>query len=152
MHITQWGEYGVHCAVCVARAHAAGRQSIGAAEIAEAQQINIEYAQQILQRLRRGGVIESIRGPRGGYRLSRSANSISLLEILKAAEGETFAVICEHKPLSAVRCDADVPCYLRDLWFELRQNVDSFLEKYTLDELLERASPALDLPVQIGSR
>src|SRR5690606_3493579 len=69
MRITQWGEFGVHCTVYIAERHRAGAATVTAAEIADAQGIDPQYTQQILQRLRRKGLITSVRGPQGGYRL-----------------------------------------------------------------------------------
>lgn len=158
MRITQWGEYGIHCAVFLAERQRAGQLAVGAQEIADAQQIAVDYAQQILQRLRRGGVIESMRGPKGGYRLARAPEELSLFDILGAAEGSTFEVICETKPLNSDRCSDDGNCHLRPIWFDLRDHVNQFLQDRTLAALLESQQEALcmrsqrDKPVQIGTR
>lgn len=135
MRITQWGEFGVHFCIYLARRERASAEPTGASEIAAHQKIAPEYAQQILQRLRKGGLIASVRGPLGGYRLARPAGEITLLDILIAAEGESFEVICETKPLDSVRCAEGQPCALRPLWYELRACVDSFLSSYTLERL-----------------
>ena len=104
MRITQWGEYGVHFAVFLARRSSEGVPIVGAAEIAESQGVELQYAQQILQRLRKGEIIESVRGPQGGYRLKRSADTISLLDILIATEGESLQIFCDARPLDADTC------------------------------------------------
>lgn len=138
MHITQWGEYGVHCATFIAQQQRNGAETVRASQIAEAQQIPLDYAQQILQRLRKNSIVKSVRGPQGGYLLSRPAQEITLRDILIAAEGDTFEVICEYKPLSSDRCSpgAAEQCNLRPLWFGLRQHVDEFLMRFTLEDLL----------------
>lgn len=150
MRITQWGEYGVHCSLYIALRQREGHSTVSASEIAESQGIALQYTQQILQRLRKGGIIQSTRGPAGGYSLMRPAEETTILNILDAAEGETFRVICENKPLSPTRCHNEVPCYLRDLWYSLREHVDSFLMKHTLSELLERHLAENKL-VQLGN-
>lgn len=149
MRITQWGEYGVHCLVFIAERHRAGQATVSASEIAAAQDIDPLYAQQILQRLRRTGLIASVRGKQGGYKLGRLEEEITLGDILVAAEGETFTVICDAKPLSSSRCGDDSDCGLRGIWHDLRDHVDQFLSMHTLAELVERAEkrPAL---VSIG--
>ena len=150
MHITQWGEYGIHCAVYIAHRHVQGVHTVGAAEIAQAQGIALQYAQQILLRLRRGGVIDSVRGPQGGYRLAKAAKEISLYDILLATEGDTFEIICDNKPINLERCCSGNHCELRTLWRDLREHVDSFFSRYNLAELAERFYKVQDLPVQIG--
>ena len=116
--------------------------AVGAAEIAEAQSIPLQYTQQILHRLRKGGVIKSIRGPHGGFCLARPAGNINLKEILHAAEGDTFEVICETDPVRPNaehphRCSSDYNCSLRHVWYNLKTAVNQFLEAYTLERLLQ---------------
>ena len=131
MRITKWGEYGILC--CVYLAQKGPDACVGASEIAEHQSIPLQYTQQILQRLRKGGVIVSVRGPGGGYKIGRAPDRISLKEILDAAEGFTFQVICESK---SITCDS-AECLLKDTWYELRDAVDRVLESKTLAALVK---------------
>ena len=160
MRITQWGEYGVHFSTYLAKREREGATSVGAAEIARNQGVDLQYEQQIFQRLRRGGIVDSIRGPSGGYRLCRSPLEISLLDILVATEGDTFELICESRPLDEQRCHVGHACGLRSLWSELKEHVDIFLKKFTLEELSHMSgyvfastSPHVEdeLPIQIGA-
>lgn len=141
MRITQWGEYGVHFSAMLARAAQDGRAVLGAAEVAREQGIDVQYAQQIFQRLRKGGVVESVRGPQGGYRLARPAEQITLRDILIAAEGDTFEVICEVKPLGDARCCPSGNCALRPIWYDLKQHIDQFFDRYTLNQLTSGPNP-----------
>ncbi|MFN8388708.1 MAG: Rrf2 family transcriptional regulator [Bdellovibrionota bacterium] len=159
MRITQWGEYGVLFSAYIARCAANGAKMVGAAEIASAQGVDLQYAQQILQRLRRGGIIDSVRGPAGGYHLCRNANELTLLDILVAAEGDTFEVICDTKPIGAERCMPGNECGLRTIWFDLRDHVNSFLMRYTLEDLAKLPNGTFcgaqehdDAPIKIGGR
>jgi len=147
MRVTQWGEFGIHCAAYLAERAKHGDLRVSAPEIAESQGIALQYAQQILQRLRKGAVVESERGPRGGYRLARPADEISLFDILKAAEGSTFEVMCESKPLDEQRCSESTICNLRVFWHEFRESVDSFLRARTLASLLEADSSSSIVPM-----
>lgn len=154
MRITQWGEYGVHCSTYLGRRHREGAASVPAAEIAAAQNIPLDYAQQILQRLRKGAIVESVRGPLGGYKLARPPSAITLHDILVAAEGDTFEVICDSKPIDHERCSGGAPCNLRPIWFALKEHMNSFLIGITLESLMINridafAEPA---PVQISRR
>ena len=143
MRITQWGEYGVLIAVYLAcKQTTAGRDDtiIAAAEIAEAQGIALQYAQQILLRLRDGEIVESVRGPHGGYRLTKPPGEISLLEVLLAAEGASFEVICDTKPIRLPQCIKGNSCFLQEVWRGLKDNMDAYLKKYTLARLASEAS------------
>jgi Rrf2 family transcriptional regulator, iron-sulfur cluster assembly transcription factor len=135
MRITQWGEYGVLCSTFLADKEQSENGTVGAMEIAKAHGIALEYAQQILQRLRRGGIIKSVRGPQGGYKLARGAREITLREVLLAAEGDTFEVICDTKPLHLPCCKEESDCGLRELWQGLKKEVDKYLNSYTLADL-----------------
>jgi Rrf2 family iron-sulfur cluster assembly transcriptional regulator len=114
-----------------------GRVPVGAERIAQAQGIDLHYAQQILQRLRKNGIVRSIRGPQGGYRLSRPAQEISLLDILVAAEGSSLEIICDSRSIGHDRCNNRAQCALSALWSELRDHIDSFLENKTLGDFAE---------------
>ncbi|MBX7143442.1 MAG: Rrf2 family transcriptional regulator [Oligoflexia bacterium] len=136
MHITQWGEYGIHCSAFIAQRRKAGQETVRATEIAEAQKIPVDYAQQILQRLRKNGIVHSVRGPQGGYKLGKEPQEINLYDILVASEGDTFEVICDHKPLSLECCNPSTNCNLRPIWYGLRQQVNEYLSRFTLEMLL----------------
>jgi len=111
--------------------------AVGAAEIAENQGIPTQYAQQILHRLRKGGVIKSVRGPKGGFLLARPANEISLHQILLSAEGQTFELICENDPVHEQACVHADSCGLRNIWEELQGTINSFLSSRSLASVLE---------------
>ena len=135
MRITQWGEFGVHCAAFLAERATHELATASATEIASAQGIDLQYAQQILQRLRRGGIVESVRGHQGGYKLSRDPKDITLRQLLHAAEGQTFEVMCDHKPFKE-RCEPGAQCKLRLVWRDLKEHIDSFLDARNLAGLL----------------
>ena len=150
MRITQWGEYGTLCALHIARLSRDGKSPVGASDIAEALSIATDYTQQVLQRLRKGNIVESIRGPNGGYCLAKPEEEITLKNILIAAEGETFEIICDTKPISQERCATSVPCNLRDIWQDLKTHIDTYLDSKTLADLIYE-SDTKGLPVQIGT-
>lgn len=129
MRVTKWGEYGILCSLYLARKQHEG--PVGASEIADAQQIPLQYAQQILQRLRKGEIIKSARGPKGGYALTRSPELTTLKDILYAAEGDTFEVLCESQPIYNELCDSR-NCGLKTVWVDLKRAVDDLLAQRTL--------------------
>lgn len=141
MRVTKWGECGVLCSLHLAKQF--GQSAIGAQEIAESQGLDLQYTQQVLQRLRKGGVVESERGPRGGYRLAKSPERVSLKDILYAAEGDTFQIICDHAPIhpnpeNSSMCATKENCGLHGVWQDLRTAIDSLLERRTLADLMSQ--------------
>lgn len=146
MRITQWGELGIQFSSYICQRESAGENTVAASEIAQALDLDIQYVHQILHKLRKGGILESVRGPSGGFRLAKSAEQISLLDLLIAAEGETFEVICETKPLHA-NCgkltEQGQNCSLMNIWYDLKKHVDSFLSSYSLKDLSAMPFPSL---------
>lgn len=154
MRVTKWGECGILCSLYLAKNFGAG--ATGALEIAESQGLDVQYTQQILQRLRKGGVIESERGPRGGYKLARPPQDITLKHILYAAEGDTFQIICDYAPIhpdaeNSSHCSTKENCGLHGVWQDLRTAIDKLLDERTLQDLLQTTPPSSGL-VQIVKR
>lgn len=140
MRVTKWGECGILCALHLAQRYSAA--PTGAAEIAASQGLDLQYTQQVLQRLRKGGIIESARGPHGGYSLVRPPTEITLREILYAAEGDTFEIICDYAPIhpdasTPSHCADKTTCGLHAVWQDLRKAIDSVLEARTLADVMK---------------
>jgi Rrf2 family protein len=136
MRVTKWGEYGILCSLCLAEKHGQ-KAAVGAAEIAEARRIPIQYTQQILHRLRKGGIVKSTRGPHGGFKLSKSPAETTLRDILCAAEGDTFEIICESRSSGANACSRRSFCGLKFVWQDLRSAINQVLEERTLATILK---------------
>jgi Rrf2 family iron-sulfur cluster assembly transcriptional regulator len=153
MRVTKWGECGILCSLYLAERY--GAPPVGAAEIAETQGLDLPYTQQILQKLRKGEVIESARGPKGGYTLQRKPDDITLKDILYAVEGDTFQIICDHHPLHPdamhpTLCATRESCGLHGVWQDLRAAIDKLLEERTLADLLKKNGLPNSL-VQLGA-
>jgi Rrf2 family iron-sulfur cluster assembly transcriptional regulator len=147
IHVTMWSEYGIHC--CIYLAEIYPHQS-SAARIAESLGIEVAYTHQILHKLRQAQIVESTRGPRGGYGLARDALSISIFDILMAVEGDSFQLICESRPIGE-HCGASSGCGLHQIWYELRGTIEAFLRKHTIDSLRGR-DPLIGTLVNLPSR
>ena len=93
MRITTWAEYGVICALHLARR--TGDGPVTGRDVAARERLPGDYVEQILLRLRRAGIVQSTRGAKGGYALARPATEISVREIITAAELVTFDLHCE---------------------------------------------------------
>jgi len=134
MRITTWAEYGVICALHLARRTAQG--PVTGREIAAREKLPADYVEQILLRLRRAGVIASTRGARGGYTLARPADQISIRAVIHASELETFDLHCVSHPVETDRCSASHNCSIRPVWVLLQTKIDDVLESVNLADLL----------------
>jgi Rrf2 family protein len=134
MRITTWAEYGVICALHLARRKEKG--PVTGREIAAQERLPADYVEQILLRLRRAGVITSTRGSRGGYMLSRSPKEISIRAVIHASELETFDLHCLSHPVQEDRCAASHSCSIRPVWVLLQTKIDDVLESVCLADLL----------------
>jgi Rrf2 family protein len=143
VRITTWAEYGLIVAVHLAR-HG-GERPVAAREIAEREGLPPDYVEQILLKLRRAGLVTSVRGARGGYYLARSPEDASVRDVLEAAENRTFEVNCDSYPISANRCNGDGNCSIRPVWRALQQQIDGFLQGISLADLLEDEAAVADM-------
>ena len=134
MRITTLAEYGVICALHLARRVEEG--PITGREIAEVEQLPADYVEQILLRLRRAGLIRSTRGARGGYMLARDAATISIRDVIAASETTTFDLHCVSHPVGEERCSSSHNCSIRPVWMLLQRKIDDVLGGVHLADLL----------------
>ncbi len=134
MRITTWAEYGLICALHLARRAAEG--PVTSREIAEREKLPADYVEQILLRLRRAEVVRSVRGAHGGYMLARPPSLISVRDVISASEFETFDLHCVSHPVDDARCAASSECSIRPVWVMLQQKIDNVLESVHLSDLL----------------
>jgi Rrf2 family protein len=137
MRITTWGEYGLIVCVHLARRAELGAGARAARELAAVERLSHDYVEQILLRLRRAGLVQSVRGARGGYSLARSPEAITIRDVLEASERVTFEVNCDRHQVDAQRCSPDVSCSIRPVWRMLQERINGVLEAITLADLLQ---------------
>ena len=125
MRITTLAEYGVICALHLARR--ADEGPINGREIAEREQLPGDYVEQILLRLRRA---------RGGYALARPAQEISIRDVIEASETTTFDLHCVSHPVGEERCSSSHTCSIRPVWMLLQRKIDDVLQGVRLADLL----------------
>jgi Rrf2 family protein len=144
MRVTTWSEYSLIISLHLARRRVAGQGAMAARELAEVERLPADYVEQILLRLRRSGVVESVRGARGGYLLARDPEAVSVYDVMAASDRQTFELNCESHQVDAERCAPGSQCQIRPVWTELQSRIDGFLKGVSLAELLER-EPAPEL-------
>ena len=134
MRITTWAEYGLICALHLAKR--TGEGPLTGREIAAGERLPADYVEQILLRLRRAGIVNSTRGARGGYTLSKPPEEISVREVIAASELATFDLHCVSHPVGEERCSESQSCSIRPVWMMLQRKIDDVLESVHLGDLL----------------
>ena len=134
MRITTWAEYGLICALHLARRAEVG--PVTGRDVAARERLPGDYVEQILLRMRRAGIVNSTRGARGGYMLARPPEKISVRDVIQASELTTFDLHCVSHPVDAERCAAAENCSIRPVWMLLQQRIDEVLEGVKLSDLL----------------
>ena len=136
MRLTTKGRYAVMAMADLA-GHEAVARAVSLAEIAERQGISLSYLEQLFAKLRRRGLVSSVRGPGGGYRLSRPAQEIRVADVILAVDEPIAATRCT--PGSALGCTGNGSrCATHDLWEELGRQIHVFLSSVSLADVVER--------------
>ena len=133
MRLTTRGRYAVTAMLDIALHRDKGPVSV--ADIASRQGISSSYLEQLFGKLRRAELIESLRGPGGGYRLRNDAGSINVSDIIAAVGEGVDATRCH----GAADCQEGLTCLTHDLWDDLSMEIDSFLKGITLASLVARS-------------
>lgn len=135
MKLTTRGRYAVMGLVDLAK-HGGGRP-IALAEIAERQEISLSYLEQLFAKLRKGGLVTSVRGPGGGYLLAHPADRTRIADAILAVDEPIHATRCT--PGSPAGCRANRSrCLTHDLWEELGNQIHLYLSSVSLADVVER--------------
>jgi Rrf2 family iron-sulfur cluster assembly transcriptional regulator len=131
MRLTTKGRFAVTAMIDIGLRVANGPVTL--AGIAERQQISLSYLEQLFSKLRRKSLVEAVRGPGGGYTLSRSMDLISVADIITSVDETIDATSCGGKQDCG---DGGGMCMTHDLWESLNQHMFKFLDAITLDKLV----------------
>ena len=131
MRLTTKGRFAVTAMVDLALRD--GGRPVTLAEISSRQRISLSYLEQLFGKLRRRELVDSVRGPGGGYRLGKDSASISVAEIILAVDEPIDATQCGGKE----NCHDDQKCLTHDLWATLNERIFGYLESVTLRQLVE---------------
>jgi Rrf2 family iron-sulfur cluster assembly transcriptional regulator len=132
MRLTTKGRFAVTAMVDLAMRQNRGPVTLAA--ISERQHISLSYLEQLFGKLRRRHLVESVRGPGGGYNLAREASEVSVADIVRAVEEPIDSTQCGGRE----NCHDNQRCMTHDLWEELNTTVYGFLEGVNLASLVER--------------
>jgi Rrf2 family protein len=143
MRVTTWAEYGLIVSLHLARRFGDG--PVAARDMAEKEKLPADYVEQILLRLRRAGLVDSVRGARGGYLLARSPEDITVRDVVDASELGTFEVNCECHRVAGSRCSSESACSIRPVWQLLQRRIDETLGSIRLGDLFHEEAVVRDL-------
>jgi Rrf2 family protein len=142
MELNTRGRYAVMAMADLAKYGEAG--SVPLSAVALRQQISLDYLEQLFLKLRRAGLVESLRGRHGGYKLGRPASEIFVSEIMSAVEEGTRMTRCFGEEGSG--CVAERRCLTHDLWNALGDRIENFLASVSLKDVLDGIP---SVPVQV---
>lgn len=135
MRLSTKGRYAVMAMVDLAN-HSNGKP-VALADIAERQEISLSYLEQLFGKLRKGGLVKSVRGPGGGYLLAREADETRVSDIIMAVDELIKATRCT--PGSPSGCHLNKSrCMTHDLWEELGNQIYLYLSSVTVSDIVER--------------
>lgn len=149
MKLSTKGRYAMVALTDLAAAGAVAPVSLS--EIARRQDISLPYLEQLFVKLRRAGLVESVRGPGGGYRLARSADSIRVSEVLQAVE-ETVSATHTGAGASGALSGSKAQSLTNRLWQSLSAHVYVFLHQTRLSDVVNNAltpCPAVPMLFQV---
>src|SRR5262249_6614097 len=132
MQLSTKGRYAVMAMVDLAEN--GDELSLPLAMIADRQHISIAYLEQLFMKLRRAGLVSAVRGPKGGYRLARKADEISIAAIMNAADEPVRMNRCSVE--GSDWCLGTKRCATHDLWKALGTHISSFLETVSLHDVI----------------
>lgn len=140
MMLTTKGRYAVMAMVDLS-SQCCGKP-VTLSDIATRQEIALPYLEQIFAKLRRSGLVNSVRGPGGGYQLARGAEDIFVSDIIAAVDESIKMTRCEHR--AAAGCmGKKVRCLTHDLWEGLGNQIYNYLRAISLRDICDRqVSPA----------
>ncbi|HAA37444.1 MAG TPA: AsnC family transcriptional regulator [Firmicutes bacterium] len=137
MKVSAKGEYGVRAMAILALEFHEGPLPLRV--IAERENISLQFLEQIFLPLRRAGLIESVRGAKGGYLLAKSPDQIRVGDILRVLEGPIAPVECVGKGSGKV-CDRSDACLTRGIWERLRDSMSEVLNDITLADVINMSA------------
>lgn len=149
MRLTTKGRFAVTAMLDLAMSEA--DKPITLAGISERQSISLSYLEQLFSRLRRSGLVKSVRGPGGGYRIAKPLTEISVSEIISAVDELIDATQCGGQE----NCHEERRCMTHDLWSSLNVKILDYLSGVSLADLVasnEAKAKGLNKPIAFSAK
>jgi Rrf2 family iron-sulfur cluster assembly transcriptional regulator len=136
MRLTTRGRYAVTALLDLALQNSQQESAVSLSDIAKRQSISISYLEQLFSKLRKRGLVTSIRGASGGYYLAKPLDEIDVMSIISAVDESVNAMQCEGRG----DCQGGAMCLTHDLWCALSNHIELYLKNITLAQLLDMES------------
>jgi len=133
LKVSTKGRYGLRAIVDLAMNDKEGQVSLKS--VAERQGISENYLEQLFSSLKKSGLVKSIRGAQGGYMLAKSADKITVGDVLRSLEGSLCPVDCMDLDLPA-GCDRADTCVTAPVWAKLRDKINEVVDSFTIADLV----------------
>ena len=135
MKLSTKGRYGMRALIDLAMY--GEEEAVSIQSISARQQISDSYLEQLVRKLKRAGLVNSVRGAQGGYRLAKPAEEISVGDVLRALEGSIEAVSCgkEHN----ANCLGEDLCVARYVWQKVNKSIQETVDSITISQLVEES-------------
>lgn len=131
MRLTTKGRYAVTAMLDLSLNY--GLKPITLSDISDRQGISLSYLEQLFAHLRRHDLVCSSRGPGGGYRLSRSADEVTVLDVISAVDEKVDTTLCEGK----ANCQGEEQCLSHEIWQSLSDQIKTYLAGITLGQVVK---------------
>ncbi len=135
MKLSTRGRYAVMAMADLASIQ--GEKPVTLADVATRQEISLSYLEQLFAQLRRAGLVSSMRGPGGGYKLAQPLASTRISDIVLAVDEPLEVTRCGHNSVKGCKTDGS-RCITHDLWSELSRQINLFLSSITLEDVINR--------------
>lgn len=138
MKLSTKGRYGLRALIDLAQF--SEEEAVSISSISERQNISESYLEQLVAKLRKAGLVVSIRGAQGGYRLARPSDMISVGDVLRALEGDLKAVECSAETDEG--CQGSDLCVTKYVWQRINESIERTVDSIMLDQLVEESRKA----------
>ena len=149
MKLSTKGRYGLRALIDLAVY--SGEEAVSIQSIARRKNISDRYLEQLMGKLRRAGLVVSIRGAGGGYRLARPSGEISVGEVLRALEGNLDAVTCPGTEEGQGCEDADL-CVTRYVWKRINDSITQAVDTIMIEQLVEESRRIREEKGKVGTQ
>jgi Rrf2 family protein len=136
MNISTRGRYGLRALLEIAAQPS--EEPVTIRDISRRQQMSVTYLEQILHKLKKAGLVKSIRGARGGYLLAREEDQITVSQIINALDGPIGISYCDFPEMREKSCVGPSACVSRTLWKKLEELIEDALSSVTLADMKQQ--------------
>lgn len=136
MRITTRGRYGLRAIVHLALSKS--DKPLSVRQISLGEKISPEFLEQLLFRLRQSGIVDSVRGPGGGFKLNRSPNDITAKEVFRAVGEEISLTPCTSENEDLLPCERENGCIMVGVWRDASRHINDYFGSMTIRDIIEK--------------